>query len=571
MDKWSCDFETINDINDCRIWAWGAYNIDTQNFIWGTNLDEFLEFLIKGESKTVYFHNAAFDCEFLMTHLFRRGYSHRRNDSKLLSKEFKTLISDDGLFYTMKIRHTSNCTTTIYDSLKIIPLKVAAIPKAFGLTALKGDIEYNKDRPFGYIPDENELKYLENDCKIVGQALKIMFGEGLVKMTQASNALNFYKQMIGNKMFNHWYPNIDDSYDFIKASYKGGFVYLNPRYRNKEIYGGEVYDVNSLYPAMMLKPLPWGEPKFFYGCYQDDPDYPLYIQGLFCSFELKEGYLPTIQLKHNYRFSDTEYLKSSDGEVVYLVLTSVDLKLFFDHYEVYNIDYAGGYMYHQSDMLFRQYVEYWNSVKVESALNGNKGMRQIAKLMLNSLYGKFGTNPKANVKWPTWDEEENRIRYIVGELPPRKTLYLPVASFITSYARDWTIRSAQKCKERFIYADTDSLHIVGHDPIDLDIDDVRLGAWKNESTFSKGKYLRAKCYIEYGHEHGKTEDELKVTVAGLPATCYSQVTFENFQYGQIYTGKLQQHRVSGGIVLSDTTFEIKPLTNELESGTIKLG
>ena len=70
VDKWSCDFETINDINDCRIWAWGAYNIDTQNFIWGTNLDEFLEFLIKGESKTVYFHNAAFDCEFLMTHLF---------------------------------------------------------------------------------------------------------------------------------------------------------------------------------------------------------------------------------------------------------------------------------------------------------------------------------------------------------------------------------------------------------------------------------------------------------------------------------------------------------------------
>ena len=557
METWSCDFETVNDVNDCRIWAWGAYNLYTDEFVWGTNLYEFNNFLFQS-SKTIYFHNAAFDCEFLITHLFKTGYQHIRNEKKLSPGEFKTLISDDGLFYTMKIKHNEKVSTTVYDSLKIIPLKVAAIPKAFGLEIKKGEIEYNKERPIGYIPDENELEYLKYDCKIVAQALRYLFEQGLVKMTQASNALNYYKQMIGNKNFNDWYPNIDDSYPFIKASYKGGFVYLNPKFKNKIIEeGGEVYDVNSLYPAMMLKNLPWGKPQFFYGQYQENEDFPLYIQALFCSFELKKGYLPTIQLKHNYRFSDTEYLTSSDGEQVYLVLTSVDLKLFFDHYDVYNIEYAGGYMYRQSNMLFTDYIEHWNSIKVESAKTGNKGMRQIAKLMLNSLYGKFGTNPNANVKWPTWDESEQRIRYKLGELPPRKTLYLPVASFITSYAREWTIRSAQKCYDRFIYADTDSLHISGHEPIDIDIDDTRLGAWKNESSFSKGKYLRSKCYIEYGHDMGETEERLKITVAGMPPSCYPQVTFDNFNYGTEYTGKLHQQRVSGGIVLSECTFKIK--------------
>ena len=49
----------------------------------------------------------------------------------------------------------------------------------------------------------------------------------------------------------------------------------------------------------------------------------------------------------------------------------------------------------------------------------------------------------------------------------------------------------------------------------------------------------------------------KVTVAGLPANCHEQVTFDNFKVGAIYTGKLRPDMTSNGILLKETTFEIK--------------
>jgi hypothetical protein len=72
------------------------------------------------------------------------------------------------------------------------------------------------------------------------------------------------------------------------------------------------------------------------------------------------------------------------------------------------------------------------------------------------------------------------------------------------------------------------------------------------------RYLRAKSYIEFGREPGAdTDEELKITVAGLPERCYQYVTWENFHPGVKYMGKLQQKNVPGGIVLDETDFTIK--------------
>ena len=106
--------------------------------------------------------------------------------------------------------------------------------------------------------------------------------------------------------------------------------------------------------------------------------------------------------------------------------------------------------------------------------------------------------------------------------------------------------------DRFLYADTDSLHLIGTDiPAEIDVDPVRLGAWKHEATFTRGKYLRAKTYIE------EIDGRLCVTCAGLPDELHDQVTFENFEPGAIYTGKLRPVHTAGGIVLEETNFSIR--------------
>jgi hypothetical protein len=172
--------------------------------------------------------------------------------------------------------------------------------------------------------------------------------------------------------------------------------------------------------------------------------------------------------------------------------------------------------------------------------------------MLNSLYGKFGMNPKTRSKIPVMDWTNDCVRYTFGDVEIRKPIFIPLASFITAWARYHTITAAQSVFDRFLYADTDSLHLIGTEiPTELDVDPVRLGAWKHESTFTRAKYLRAKSYVE------EIDGKLCVTCAGLPSDCYDQVTFENFSDGAIYTGKLRPVHTAGGIVLEETTFNIR--------------
>jgi hypothetical protein len=72
-----------------------------------------------------------------------------------------------------------------------------------------------------------------------------MFDYGLTNMTIGSCALNNYRKKM--KYFNQYYPSLDlDVDDYIRQSYKGGFTYLNPIYKEKEVMKGIVLDVNSL-------------------------------------------------------------------------------------------------------------------------------------------------------------------------------------------------------------------------------------------------------------------------------------------------------------------------------------
>ena len=43
-------------------------------------------------------------------------------------------------------------------------------------------------------------------------------------------------------------------------------------------------------------------------------------------------------------------------------------------------------MFKASTGMFDEYVDHWTEVKIKAGKEGNNGMRQIAKLMLNSLY-----------------------------------------------------------------------------------------------------------------------------------------------------------------------------------------
>jgi len=592
--RFMADFETTTDVNDCRVWASCWVDIDqvyTENH--GNTLQihnsikPFFDYFsnLEGEHHC-YFHNLKFDGMFILDYLLRNGFTYDENLKK--QKTFNTMITNEKIFYQIKIRFSDikekhynvnnrnykkkRCILVIKDSLKKIPLKVSQTAKAYNIEETKLEIDYTAKRGHDHILTNEERDYVANDVIIMAKAMNQMFHEGMERLTLSSDAMNDFKLKLakGNekhkeKVFRQYFPClIQIADDYIRNAYKGGYTYTNPKYQGEVVGCGLVYDVNSLYPSRMQQcPLPYGVPKYFQGEYEFTPTHPLFIQHIKCSFMIKEGYLPTVQIKGSSRFSETEYLTECDS-IQEFYFTSVDLKLFFEHYHVFDLEYIDGFMFRSRVGFFDEYINYWGHIKQTST----GGKRQLAKLMLNSLYGKFASSTSGTMKEPFLNEE-GQMKFESVEHEEREPVYTALACFVTAWARDLMIRSAQSCYDRFLYCDTDSLHVLDFEVPNIDIHPDRIGAWKCEGVFSKAKYLRAKTYLETFYTiDGKmiecpslvdntNGEKTEVKCAGMPENVKSHVTYDNFKTGAVFGGKLMPKTVKGGVVLIEKDFTIK--------------
>lgn len=585
MKTYTADFETTTDENDCRVWAWGVCSVDDPSeFIYGNDIETFIKWCSSWHHNyRLLYHNLKFDSQFITHYLLTHGYEYVVDKKDRRDKTFTMLIGDNGAFYSMEIYFQVNGKKankiSIYDSLKVLNFSVDEVAKAFNLPISKLELDYKTKRERWHQLTPHEIEYLRHDVEIMARAMQIMYQKGMTKMTIGSNALSNYKESISN--FQHYFPLLSTDCDAdIRRSYKGGFTYLNPCWKDKISGEGIVLDCNSMYPSVLrYKEMPYSVPERFEGKYKYDASYPLYVQVISCVFEVKPGFIPTIQIKNSLSFMPNEYLESSDGELVTLTLTSVDLELFFKHYNVSHIHYGGGYKFKSCTGLFNKYIDYWTEEKIRAGKEGNKSLRTIAKLCLNSIYGRFAISPKSARKHP-YLGDDNVVHYTTSDPESRDAVYIPVASFCTSYARKKIVETFMAVKnwsmEKYgkdlaIYSDTDSVHIETPNQKEdieelskiIEIDDYKLGAWKFENIFIKGKYLRQKCYIELS-----ADGELNTTIAGLPKKLAHIINFDNFKEGfstEDFTDeeigengrKLTYKYVPGGVVLSETDFTIK--------------
>jgi hypothetical protein len=538
------DFETTTDPDDCRVWLWAMASVEDDGFEWGNDIDSFMKYLWDKNTYT-WFHNLAFDGSFIIDWLLRHGFKHVQD--KPSPGEFSTLISSMGKFYSIRIHFQPNCRTELRDSLKKLPMSVSAVSKAFNLEESKGVIDYEAYRPKGYLPTEAELEYVRNDVFIVAKALKYQIRQGLTALTVGSDALSEFRKIISPSEFERQFPILPKDMDRdIRKAYRGGFTYADPRFSKRLLGAGSVYDVNSLYPSVMYHCLlPFDMPTYLPGKPIDFPGRPLYISSMTITARLKKHKIPCIQIKGSMFFSGTEYQRNIE-EPVTLSATSVDWKLWNEHYDIDVHAYNGTYYFFGATGMFTKYIDKWMHIKATSV----GGMRTIAKLQLNSLYGKFATNPDVTPKIPVM--ENDVVRLIMGEAEERDPVYTAMGAFITAYARDFTIRAAQAHYFRFCYADTDSLHLLGTDPVRLTVHPSDLGAWKHEYNFTEAFFMRAKGYSERLEHTG----EIETHIAGLPSSAAEMVTFDHYKTGAVFGGKLTPKRVPGGIILQDVGFTL---------------
>lgn len=648
-----CDFETTvykGQVNT-EVWASASVELFTEDVMIFHSIEEqFDYFAQQKENICAYYHNLKFDGAFWLSFLLvDKGFSQAYvklneqgtevewlEEKDMKNNTFKYSIADKGQWYSIIIR-TNDKFIEIRDSLKLLPFSVKRIGQSFKTKHQKLEMEYTGFRYAGCEITDKEKEYIANDVLVVKEALEIMFTEGHNKLTIGSCCLAEYKSIVGKEdyaqMFpsltdieldisEHKYPNVDA---WIRKSYKGGWCYLVRGKENQIKTNGTTADVNSLYPSMMSSEsgnrYPVGKPMFWTGNYI--PEEALapnkyYFVRIKTRFYLKPNYLPFVQIKGNYLYLGTEALESSDvydkktnqyydhyynasgvlcDTRVELTLTMTDYILLKEHYELVDFEIIDGCYFYSRSGIFDEYIEKYKKIKLES-----KGaLRELAKLFLNNLYGKMASNQDSSFKI-AFIKDDKSVGFMSCQANDKEAGYIAVGSAITSYARNFTIRAAQKNyhgvnEKGFIYADTDSIHcdLAPNEIVGITVHDKNFCCWKLESCWDTAIFTRQKTYIEHvTHEDLQLIEKpyYNVKCAGMPQKCKNlfvqsmlgepltedekvklseeelqflydsndeliKRTLEDFKIGLKIPGKLMPKRIRGGVLLVETTYEMR--------------
>lgn len=507
-----------------------------------TDTNDLMKYLLKGKNnKEVYIHDLAHDGAFLPYYLKDNGYSSiplDSNKTKLLPKTFQKLVSEKGLTYMYRIKKNSKYGIKIFDSSKLFVQDIDTISdKVF-----KGSVEQHM---------------------IIPILLNKLHSEGHTKMTIGANAFNEFLRIRFNNnwlKFKDTFPSVkEDVEEFIRNAYRGGWVYANEDYVGNKTHtiNGLALDVNSLFPSVMKDCwLPYGEPKAFEGKYKAVKSFPLYLQKIkIRGFNLKDNKVPMIP-KGEMSKEESGYLSYSyeilDAPKI-LTLTNVELELLLDSYDIDKIEYLGGYMFRPCVGMFDEYIDKFYDLKRNAT---NEIDRLLAKLFLNNLYGKFGTQFIRQGTDISFNEETGlEERITLSKQYKSRQYYTAMSVFITSYARCITIKGANANYDNFLYADTDSLHLKGdiEDVKELVIHNSNLGEWKVERYFDKIKILGLKKYME----HDINTDEWKIVIAGLPDEAKATIKSPDELVYNKPIPILMKEKVVGGYVTVERVFTIK--------------
>ena len=209
-------------------------------------------------------------------------------------------------------------------------------------------------------------------------------------------------------------------------------------------------------------------------------------------------------------------------------------------------------------------MKYYNLKSISTG-----GLRLVYKLILNNLYGKFGSKPKGQNKLPSLDDS-GVLKYTLSEIKDRGSYYLPIALAVVSWAHVLIDDAIMETGyDNFVYCDTDSIHTLGTLPDDW-IDSKILGKFKHEACEITAKYVRQKTYIHKDN----IDSDWEICCAGMPDSLkqymnreYGESCIDEFKVG-LHIDENSPHitredmrlrpvQVPGGTILQTIPFSLK--------------
>lgn len=490
------DFETtkINEDGDVEVYLWCMISENGKRYH-GFNIESFIEqtFNMKG---VCFFHNLRFDVSYIHSYLLQKNI-----DYGILEKKNTIYSFRYGLF-------------ELRDTLNFLPITLAEMGEQYCTNFKKTSIDYNHNIGDEVTPEE--IDYCFNDCEVLREGFT-NFKSALIelltesgchksihelnkKLTIAGVAFSVFREL---SLFDKICPKTTPlEFQNFRGAYKGGYVYSNSSYGLAE--NVKMIDCNSMYPSIYAEmPLPFGR-AYRVKTFSELEKAEFFIAKILIKYELKEGYVPIIGGGVG-KFGAINYKASSDGEYEELTVCNIDLELIKKYYDC-DINYIWAFKWHTKPQFFKNFADIFINFK-----NRFKGVkRNVAKLILNSPYGKTAMNGFNDVKKYFLENGVVKSEVIGYQLDADAFQYLPIAIAITAGARKKLLEAGEAVGfENVLYMDTDSVKFIGDFPKNLEINPDKLGAWKDEGTAELFKTIAPKKYIYY------EKNQLHVTCAGF--------------------------------------------------------
>lgn len=406
------------------------------------------------------------------------------------------------------------------DSFNILPVALSKIEIAGpdGEIIKKQEFDYSLMEASERYKPENWsriIEYLRDDCVTLYEAIKAFQEQYGRHLTQAGAAMQQWK-----KISNVEIPKSDAEYfERFKAYYYGGRVQCFQRGIVEKDFS--VFDINSAYPYAMLSAHPYGLDYI-----ESDIEISEYARGP-AFFRIRARALGAYPYREK-----TGLMFPDDGEIREFHVTGWELQAAEDtgtagEPEILSV------IYHSRLQDFREYIEHFYQQRLTAKATGDKAGDLFAKLLMNSLYGKFGANPENYAEYrilPPDDldevlDPENEYN-LSGELGPwlltekglddesMRYYNVATAASITGFVRAYLWRAINKTGvSNMLYCDTDSI-ATSDSGNALDVGNA-LGQWKHEGEFDKAGIAGKKMYIFRGKRIGKRERQYKTASKGV--------------------------------------------------------
>lgn len=460
-------------------------------------MGRFIELAIEFSNPVIWYaHFADYDFRYLVPELIELGY------------DVKLGMRTDTDIYQVTVKGP-NGKIIFRDSYAMFPGTLADLAKSFcpEIPKLQIDIEnFNPD-------DATHREYARRDVEILALALprfdsmmRRHFDVGLGHTT-AGTAVKAWELTLGFEYFKASIYNEREL--FIRQGYYGGLVFLTTTEHLKSTDGNpvcETFDVNSSYPSVMCD---YGVPS---GRCISTRDYKSGLMGIYrVRVKAPENLIVPILPSRNER----GHMQWRRGTFE-TVCTSSELIFAANHgYKI--LEVFEGIAWESVAFPFNEFIEKCKTIRREFK---GKPEELLAKLMQNSLYGKFGTRrDRLKIFHPETDadmigaEPLENLEYFWMKKETDETMRcLPEwAVFITAHARLKILHAVYSVGvENALYGDTDSITVRAGKSDSIDVG-LEYGQFKREKGWLEFRAIAPKVYAGIT-ENGRRKGAAK----GLP-------------------------------------------------------